>query len=230
MDTRVLENEAVLAVVEHFLGLVPTLRWGMVCRNAWSEATRRRVLAWLAHCGIPLPADVPLGIGRLARLLFAMAISPFRRFDDPSLDGELRVAVRYAQLEPQSAWTYFRSGARVTPEQLDNVFPNRLFDVAMPFLQEHCHCFFVARNTTRHYNDHGAYIQGAHLEIIALQCVMMGFELALQQKQRRLAKSEAGESESFQAQFNEAEQQRRVLQVELAKFLGGHGWYLSRES
>ncbi|CAL1158241.1 unnamed protein product [Cladocopium goreaui] len=40
---------------------------------------------------------------------------------------------------------------------------------------------------------------------------------ALLQKQRRLAKSEAGQFESFQAQLNQAEQERRVLQVELAK-------------
>ncbi|CAK9008943.1 EF-hand domain-containing protein [Durusdinium trenchii] len=37
------------------------------------------------------------------------------------------------------------------------------------------------------------------------------------QKQRRFAKSEAGQAESLQRQFSEAEQQRRALQVELAK-------------
>ena len=193
MEAALLQNETLLAIVEHFPGLAPTLQWGTVCRRANTMETRQRVLAWLGACGLAgLPAHVPLGLGQLVQLLFAMALSQFRRFDDPSLEGtwwhghvfparrELRGAVRHVPLRPHRAWIHFRRGAYVTPEQLDRIFPDRLFDAVLPFLQQHGHCFCVARNTTRHYRDYGAYVEGLRLDIVTLQCAIMGFELALQ--------------------------------------------------
>ena len=82
-----LQNHAIAACVEDFLGLLPCLAWRAARRRPLTQATMQRIVQYLGQCGFNLPAHMPLGAGTWVRLLATVALGPLLRLDNPAIIG-----------------------------------------------------------------------------------------------------------------------------------------------
>ena len=184
-----------------FCGWLPLLALTCCCgtvQQAVHQCSRSGLLHHLRVCGLNLPPATDLPFGILTRLLHTMLVAQIVRYDQPTAIGpwwagtlfpqtEARVAARYRRQQPRRPWPQGGVlGAPLSAADLGNVFPPRVFGLALDVLRQHGGQFRVHRVVHRFVNEAGGHLEGTRVEVVTLSSTVRGFEVYLRWTQARL--------------------------------------------
>ena len=173
-----------------WLPLLNVSQGNRALRQALEPHARSLLVTQLAECGLLLQPTTPLSIGTLMHLLYVLLLSPLLRYDNKALQNswwhgpvtpavECRVAIRHKrQYPPRRRWETAK-GRRVQRENLQGIFPDNCFQLAVEQLGGHGENFRLLRHVETDVDGQGGYLMGVRIEVRTLYCTTKGFEVYL---------------------------------------------------